>query len=91
MNENSSMILLDEPSSALDLESENYLFNNLMDNVKRKNKIGVFISHRIASIKKADQIIVLEDGVIAGIGTHQYLLENCKEYQLLIEEENINE
>lgn len=91
MNVNSSIILLDEPSSALDLESENYLFNNLMSHVKKSNKIGVFVSHRIASIKKADQIIVLENGNIAGIGTHNNLLKNCREYQLLIEEENVNE
>ena len=39
------------------------------------------VSQRTASVRFADQIIVLEDGQIAGTGTHEELLENCEVYQ----------
>ena len=41
----------------------------------------IIIAQRIHSIIEADKIIVLENGKIAGIGTHLELLNNCKEYQ----------
>ena len=45
-------------------------------------KTTVFIvSQRTSSIQHADQIIVLEDGHVVGIGTHETLLENCEVYQ----------
>ena len=45
-------------------------------------KITTFIvSQRTASLKNADRIIVLEDGEIAGIGTHKELIENCDVYK----------
>ena len=46
-----------------------------------KNQPTVFIvSQRAASIQYADQIIVLDDGAMAGIGTHEELLKNCEVY-----------
>ncbi|MEB6243533.1 ABC transporter ATP-binding protein/permease [Staphylococcus gallinarum] len=90
MNKQSELILLDEPSSALDLESENQLFSNLMNFVNENNKIGIFVSHRIASIKKANQIIVLEKGQVVGVGSHDSLLKNCSQYKKLLREENLN-
>ena len=47
-----------------------------------KNQPTVFIvSQRAASIQYADQIIVLDDGAMAGIGTHEELLKDCPVYQ----------
>ena len=45
------------------------------------NPIVFIVSQRTSSIRHADQIIVLDDGMVAGIGTHQELLENCPVYQ----------
>jgi ATP-binding cassette subfamily B protein len=39
------------------------------------------VSQRISTVRAADQIIVLEDGAVAGIGTHASLLETCETYQ----------
>ena len=41
----------------------------------------LIVSQRTSSIQHADKIVVLEDGKIAGFGTHKYLLENCEVYQ----------
>ena len=47
-----------------------------------EGEMTVFIvSQRAASLQYADQIIVLDDGHIAGMGTHQELLQNCEVYQ----------
>ena len=41
----------------------------------------IIVAQRISTILNADQIIVLDDGNVAGIGTHEELLENCEVYQ----------
>jgi ABC-type multidrug transport system fused ATPase/permease subunit len=41
----------------------------------------VIVSQRTSSIQHADKIVVLDDGKVAGIGTHKYLLEHCEVYQ----------
>ena len=47
-----------------------------------KEKLTVFIvSQRASSIQYADQIVVLDDGAVVGIGTHEELLESCGVYQ----------
>ena len=72
------ILILDDSSSALDYATDAKLRKAIsgMD-----GKITTFIvSQRTASLKNADRIIVLEDGEIAGIGTHKELIENCDVY-----------
>lgn len=69
----SSIIILDEPSSALDPIAE-YNLNNTMLNLG-KEKVVIFISHRLSTIKMADKIYMLENGQIIEQGSHNELME----------------
>lgn len=66
------VLILDEPTSHLDALSENRLYKQYLDITK--DKIAVFISHRLASTRFCDQIIMFEDGDILETGTHDELL-----------------
>lgn len=73
------ILILDDSASALDFATDAALRKALR---ARKEKMTVFIvSQRAASVQEADQIIVLDDGEIAGKGTHKELLLNCPAYQ----------
>ena len=74
-----SVLILDDSASALDYATDARLRMAIRD---MEGGPTVFIvSQRAASIRHADQIIVLDDGEVAGIGTHEQLLENCAAYQ----------
>jgi subfamily B ATP-binding cassette protein MsbA len=66
------ILLLDEPSSALDPESEELVFEGLSRLMKGRTTIT--IAHRLATVRRADIIFVLHDGVISERGTHEELL-----------------
>lgn len=73
------ILILDDSTSALDYATDAKLRQELK---KRKDTMTTFIvSQRTSSIQFADKIIVLEDGKIAGLGTHEELLESCSVYQ----------
>ena len=73
------ILILDDSASALDFATDAALRKSIKE---MKNQPTVFIvSQRAASIQHADQIIVLDDGAIAGIGTHEELLKDCPIYQ----------
>ena len=73
------ILILDDSASALDYATDAALRKAIRD---MKNSPTVFIvSQRAASILYADKIIVLDDGKVAGIGTHTELLESCPVYQ----------
>lgn len=76
-----SLYLLDEPSSALDVKSEAEIFNSFFE--RNINAICIYVTHKIKLAKKAHKIIVLARGGITGIGTHEYLYNNCPEYRKL--------
>lgn len=85
-NKNTDFVILDEPNSALDSVAEKKLFDEFRSFVN-KDKLGLFISHRIGAVKKADLIIVLDRGHVIATGTHDQLIKNCKIYQELAEAE----
>lgn len=70
---NSPILVLDEPTSALDPIAEYELFSRLND--ISKNKLTLYISHRLSSTKFCDKIVVLSDGEIAEIGSHNELMD----------------
>jgi len=78
---NSPIILLDEATSSLDAESEEKVQNAVM--TLTKNKTTVVIAHRLSTIIRADKIIVMNQGEIANIGTHDELLKNSFIYKNL--------
>jgi ATP-binding cassette subfamily B protein len=70
---NAPLLLLDEATSALDAESEQYVqaaFEDLM-----QDRTTLVIAHRLATVRNADRIIVLDDGVVAAEGTHAQLMK----------------
>lgn len=73
------ILVLDDSASALDYATDAKLRRALRE---MKEKLTVFIvSQRAASIMHADQIVVLDDGRVAGIGKHEELLVNCEVYK----------
>jgi ATP-binding cassette, subfamily B, bacterial len=69
---NSPVLLLDEPTAALDAESEELIFEGLSRLMAGKTSIT--IAHRLATVRRADVIFVLKDGVISERGTHAELM-----------------
>lgn len=73
------ILILDDSASALDYATDTALRKSIRE---MKDAPTLFIvSQRAASLMHADRIIVLDDGNVAGIGTHEELLENCRVYQ----------
>ncbi|MCB0648254.1 MAG: ABC transporter ATP-binding protein [Saprospiraceae bacterium] len=77
------VMILDEPTSALDARAEYEAFQRFIG--LTKGKTSVIISHRFSTVRMADRILVLEDGKILEIGSHEELLKNDKLYAELFE------
>jgi len=78
---NAPVLILDEATSALDTESEREV-QSALENLM-KNRTTFVIAHRLSTIKNADRIIVIKNGTIAEDGTHDELLSQHGEYELL--------
>ncbi|MDY0338031.1 MAG: ABC transporter ATP-binding protein [Candidatus Cloacimonadaceae bacterium] len=78
---NPPILIFDEATSALDTESERKV-QDAIDEATR-NRTVLLVAHRLSTILKADKIVVLEGGRIAGIGSHEELLASCPRYQTL--------
>lgn len=77
------ILILDDSASALDYATDAALRKGIRENLRGTT---VFIvSQRAASILQANQIVVLDDGQVAGKGTHEELLTNCEVYQEIYE------
>ena len=73
------ILIFDDSTSALDLKTEADFYNALQEISPESTKI--IVAQRIASVRRADRIIVLENGRIAGCDSHEKLLKSCKAYQ----------
>lgn len=80
---NPAVLLLDEATSALDAENETAI-QAALDGIMR-DRTTLVIAHRLATVVKADRIIVLNDGKIEASGTHQQLLDSNALYKRLAE------
>ena len=77
------IFLFDDSFSALDLATDARLRAALRP--QTKHAAVVIVGQRVSTIAQADQIIVLEDGAIVGLGTHEELLEGCPTYREIVE------
>jgi len=71
---NAPILILDEPTSALDAQTENKVMQNLEE--WGRERVIFLITHRISTIRQADQIIYLRDGSMVEMGSHEELLAN---------------
>jgi ABC-type multidrug transport system fused ATPase/permease subunit len=67
------ILILDEPTAALDAESEDLVIQAMERLMEGRTVIT--IAHRLSTLRNADKIIVIDDGVVAEDGTHKELLE----------------
>ena len=77
------VLLLDEATSALDAQSE-YLVQQALDKLMQ-NRTSFVIAHRLSTIKHVDRIVVMDQGRIVAVGTHEELLEHSPLYKRLAE------
>ena len=83
------ILILDEATSALDSKSERAIQDAFAEVMK--NRTTLVIAHRLSTIENADQVIVLEQGRVIEIGTHQELLKNGQVYARLYQTQFGNE
>ncbi len=74
------ILILDDSASALDYATDAKL-RAAIKSIQAEDKTVIIVSQRTASIMEADKIVVLEEGNIAGIGTHEELLKTCEIYK----------
>jgi ATP-binding cassette subfamily B protein len=75
------VLILDEPTSALDARAETEAFDRFIK--LTRGKTAVIISHRFSTVRIADRIMVLKDGAVLELGTHEELMQNNKLYSEL--------
>ncbi|MDF2935466.1 MAG: ATP-binding protein [Paenibacillaceae bacterium] len=73
------ILILDDSASALDYSTDAALRKALRETAAGKTLL--IVSQRVSSVRHADRILVLDDGKIAGLGTHEELLASCQVYQ----------
>ena len=82
------LLILDESTSALDLKTESKILNNIFANYKESTII--FITHRIMNLIKADNIFVLDNGILKQEGKHIELLNEDGIYKNLYNQQFSN-
>ncbi|MDQ0898894.1 ABC transporter ATP-binding protein [Paenibacillus sp. V4I7] len=85
---NPSILVLDEATSALDLESEHSIQESL--GKLAKDRTTLIVAHRLSTITHADQIVLIENGEIREIGTHEQLMKEGGAYFRLFNVQNLN-
>ena len=72
-----TIVILDEATSALDAKTE----YNVVKSIKDRGVACIVVAHRLSTIRDCDEIIVLDEGKIAGKGTHEQLMKTCDVYR----------
>ena len=78
---NPKLLVMDEATSALDYESERKVFDNLLNNIN--DRTVFFITHRLSTIRQADVILMLHQGAVVEVGTHDELIKHRGRYYAL--------
>ena len=82
------ILILDDSSSALDYATDSKLRGAIKEMTDKYDTTVIIVSQRATSIMHADKIIVLDDGEVAGMGTHEELLENNQVYKEIYMSQN---
>lgn len=75
------LLIFDEPTASLDIEAENGFFEDVVSAIQ--GPAVVLISHRLATLRRADRIVFLKDGAVAESGSHDQLMQLGGEYSFL--------
>ena len=84
-----SILIMDDSISAVDTQTEETILTNLEK--VRKGKTTLIIAHRISTIKDADKIIIVDEGKVIDVGTHDELLARCIFYKDMVERQRLEE
>ena len=79
LQEDPEIFIFDDSFSALDFKTDKTLRQALKEHTA--NATTIIVAQRISTILNADQILVLDDGKMAGLGTHKELMKNCEVYR----------
>ena len=85
---NPKILILDEATSSLDSQSEQYVKQAIEKLFE--NRTVIIISHRLSTISNADNIVLIEDGRVVDIGTHANLYEKNNLYRNLYNEQYVH-
>ena len=83
------ILILDDSVSAVDTKTEKTILDNLHDT--RAGKTTILIAHRISTIEKMDKILFIDDGKLAGIGTHEELYNSSPDYRKMVDLQKLEE
>lgn len=83
------ILILDDSVSAVDTKTEKTILENLHET--RQGKTTILIAHRISTIEKMDKILFIEDGKLAGVGTHDELYSRSAEYRKMVDLQKLEE
>jgi ATP-binding cassette subfamily B protein len=76
------ILILDDSVSAVDTKTEKTILDNLKR--EREGKTTILIAHRISTVENMDKIILVEDGSVTAVGTHNELCRTCEEYAKMV-------
>ena len=88
---NPEILILDDSSSALDFATDAKLRNALASRREKTGLTTVTVSHRATPVRHCDLIVVMDEGRIAGMGTHEQLFETCEVYREICSSQNKEE
>ena len=83
------ILILDDSVSAVDTKTETTILSNLRQT--RAGKTTILIAHRISTIEKMDKILFIEDGCLAGVGSHEQLYASNAEYRKMVDLQRLEE
>ncbi len=78
---NPTILLLDEPTASVEPESENVIYETILNRAKKKLGTTLLVTHRIDLLKQAPRILFFDKGKLAGDNTHQNLIRNLDAYK----------
>ena len=85
MRERPLLLVLDEPTAALDAETEHALFERYAAAARGRTAVTLLVSHRFSTVRMADLIVVLDGARLAETGTHDELMARKGQYSELYE------